>query len=91
MRADDLAVCQGKALQLQVWLLFTELWAQSQGNLALSYTRLAMYPLVLPQGCAKCSCMMSRSSPFAVDCASHSCHFPQPLLSLALHVTPLGR
>lgn len=91
MRADDLAVCQGEALQLQVWLLFTELWAQSQGILALSYTRLAMYPLVLPQGFAKCSCMMSCSSPCAVDCASHSCHFPQPLLSLALHVTPLGR
>lgn len=38
---------------MQVWLLFTEMWAQSQGILALSYSRLAVYPLVLPQGFAE--------------------------------------
>lgn len=86
MRADDLAVCHGKALQLQVWLLFTEVWAQSQGILALSYTRLAIYTLVLPQGfaevqlrdelqqplcCGLCHSLLSFSTASALSCLAH--------------------
>lgn len=82
---------KGRPCSLQVWLLFTEVWAQSQGILALSYTRLAVYPLVVPQGFAEVQLHDELQQPLCCGCASHSCHFPFPLLPLALHTTPLGK
>lgn len=54
------------------------------GYLGLKLLKIGRVPSGSPSG-------FCCSSPFAVDCASHSCHFPQPLLSLASHIAPLGK
>lgn len=83
-------IFQGKALQLQVWLLFTEVWAQSQGVLALSYTRLALYPLVLPQGFAEVQLHDELQQLLCCGCASPPVLF-HSLCSLSPFTSPLGK